>query len=351
MLPLSVRRSSVIAALAAAALFGAATPFAKQLLGELAPGLMAGLLYLGSGLGLMIFRLLRDRGWRGVRLSASEWLWLGGSIVVGGVLGPVLLMTGLTMTDGATASLLLNLEAVFTALLAWMVFKENAGARIVIGMLLIVAGGVVLLWPAGTEARSFAGAVWVAAACLCWGIDNNLTRKVSANDAVFLAAVKGLIAGSVNTQLALTFGATIPALSAVSAALLLGLLGYGVSLVLFVVALRGLGTARTGAYFSTAPFVGAVIALWLFGDPVSSRLWICGALMSAGVLLHLTERHAHQHRHLPIVHVHPHVHDEHHRHDHDFAWDGSKPHTHSHQHEELAHTHEHYPDIHHRHEH
>ncbi|MEK9803848.1 MAG: DMT family transporter, partial [Curvibacter sp.] len=209
-----------------------------------------------------------------------------------------------------------------------------------------------LSWPGG---QGGAGSAWgmlaIAAACLCWAIDNNLTRRVAASDALFIASTKGLIAGSVNTTLALALGATLPAVQTLGLSLLLGLLGYGLSLVCFVLALRGLGTARTGAYFSTAPFLGAAVALGLLGESATPAFWLAAALMGLGVWLHLSERHEHAHTHEPLEHSHRHVHDEHHQHAHDQAWEGEGPHTHHHRHEALTHKHPHYPDIHHRHRH
>jgi drug/metabolite transporter (DMT)-like permease len=343
---------SVFHALAAAALFGASTPFAKLLVGQTSPVLLAGLLYLGSGVGLTLLRFARDRGWRRPGLSRAEWPWLLAAIAFGGVLGPVALMFGLTRTPGATASLLLNLEAVLTAVFAWIVFRENAGRRIVAGMAAIVAGGVVLSWPqGGAAANAWPGALAVAGACLCWAIDNNLTRKVSASDALFIAGTKGLVAGVVNCGLALAFGFRLPALAATGQILLVGFLGYGVSLVLFVLALRGLGTARTGAYFSTAPFLGAVISIAMLHETVAPMFWLAAALMAIGVWLHLTERHAHDHVHESLEHGHRHVHDEHHQHAHPFEWDGTEPHSHRHVHAPMRHSHPHFPDVHHRHTH
>ncbi len=346
-------RTAISAALAAALLFGASTPFAKLLAGSLPPVLLAGLLYLGSGLGLWTARLVRDRGFGPSQLHAGEWLWLAGAIACGGVLGPVLLMLGLSLMPAAGASLLLNLEAVLTALLAWLVFRENADRRVVLGMVLIVAGGALLAWPAGDGATvvSTRGVLAVASACLCWAVDNNLTRKVSGADALFIAGTKGLAAGLTNLLLAAVLGARVPDLPLAAGAMAVGLAGYGLSLVLFVVALRGLGSARTGAYFSTAPFLGAAIAIVMLHEPVSAAFWFAAVLMAAGVWLHLSERHDHEHTHEPLSHAHPHRHDEHHRHRHDFDWDGGEPHTHEHRHEGLVHSHPHYPDIHHRHRH
>ncbi|RXZ44527.1 DMT family transporter [Crenobacter cavernae] len=343
---------AVLAALGAAALFGASTPFAKLLVGGLSPFLLAGLLYLGSGIGLTLVRLFRDRGWKSPGLPMAEWPWLLGAIAAGGVAGPVLLMAGLAHTEAATASLLLNLEAVLTAVLAWVVFRENADRRIVLGMVLIVAGGALLAVPgAGQATAGLAGPALIAAACLAWAVDNNLTRKVSASDALFIAGIKGLVAGSVNLGVALFAGSTLPTVTVAAPAMLIGFLGYGVSLVLFVLALRGLGAARTGAYFSTAPFIGAATAILMLGDSTSLQFWLASGLMAAGVWLHLTERHEHEHTHEALEHRHRHVHDAHHQHEHDFEWDGTEPHTHPHRHIPVTHKHAHYPDIHHRHRH
>ncbi len=368
--------TAILTAIAAAALFGASTPFAKLLAGTMPPLLLAGLLYLGSGLGLFALRCVRDRGWKASGIAAGEWRWLLGAILFGGMLGPVALMAGLSSTPAATASLMLNLEAVLTAAIAWLVFRENADARVLMGMAAIVAGGVVLAWQpgalvssgvsgaagsAGADAGgSGASAGWmmalhglpaIALACLCWAIDNNLTRKVSASDAVFIAAAKGTVAGVVNTGFALAQGAVLPAPATIAATTAVGLAGYGLSLVLFVLALRGLGAARTGAYFSTAPFIGAAVSLMFPGESGGTAFWIAAALMAIGVWLHVTERHEHAHTHEPMEHEHLHRHDEHHQHAHEPGWDGQEPHAHRHVHGPLTHKHPHYPDVHHRHTH
>lgn len=343
---------NVLFALAAAALFGASTPFAKLLVGDLSPVLLAGLLYLGSGVSLTLIRLVRDRGWQASGLPSAEWPWLLGAILFGGVLGPVALMFGLTSTSGSSASLLLNLEAVLTAGIAWLAFKENADKRIVLGMVAIVAGGVVLSWPSqSTSSADWVGPALVGLACLCWAIDNNLTRKVSASDALFIAGSKGMVAGLVNTALAVVLGAQLPGPATIVGTMAVGLLGYGFSLVMFVLALRGLGTARTGAYFSTAPFIGAAIALLVFGESTGMAFWVAAALMGLGVWLHLTENHQHEHDHEALEHEHPHTHDAHHQHLHDFEWSGVGTHVHVHTHGVLRHSHGHFPDIHHRHGH
>ncbi len=353
---------NVFFALLAAALFGASTPFSKRWLGEIHPVLLAGLLYLGSGLGLALVRIVRDGGWRSSRITRSEWPWLLGAIAFGGVLGPVLLLLGLSRLSASSASLLLNLEAVLTAALAWVVFKENTDRRVLLGMFAIVAGSAALVWPGGTAMvyavtiappLDWIGAALVSAACLSWAIDNNLTRQVSASDALFIASTKGLFAGSVNTALALKLGATLPGPFTTMSAMAVGLMGYGASLVLFVLALRGLGAARTGAYFSTAPFLGAVISIAMLGEPTTPMFWVAAALMMTGVGLHLTERHTHEHTHEPLEHAHRHTHDEHHQHAHDdeLVLTHGVAHSHPHTHSTITHRHAHYPDIHHRHPH
>lgn len=345
-----------VVALAAAALFGATTPLAKHFLGAMSPFMLAGLFYLGSGVGLAATMLIRrlsgkaDRRPDESRLRLAELGWLAGAIAAGGVAGPALSMLGLASTPAATSALLLNLEAVFTALIAWVVFRENVDRRVFAGMAAIVAGGLLLSWRPGAASVP-PGALLIAAACACWAIDNNLTRKVSMHDAVLLACVKGLAAGPVNLAIALLHGAALPAAGHVVATMLTGFAGYGVSLVLFVLALRDLGAARTGAYFSVAPLFGVVLSLVLWPQMPSPAFWAAAALMALGIVLHLRERHRHRHTHEPIEHTHWHRHDAHHRHAHDFAWDGTEPHRHRHRHAPITHTHAHYPDIHHRHRH
>ena len=346
----------VIYALLAAVLFGASTPFAKTLVGQMPPAMLAGVLYLGSGIGLLACYAVRALYKRNsqdkpVALTGRDLPWFGGAVAAGGIAGPLLLMAGLTSVPASSASLLLNMEGVLTAMLAWFVFKENFDRRIFIGMLLIVAAGVLLSWEQMPDAGLPWGAFAIVGACLCWAIDNNLTRKVSASDPLQIAGIKGLAAGSVNLALALAYGSHLPAASTLLSAGMVGFFGYGLSLVLFVMALRHLGTARTGAYFSAAPFAGAVLSLPMLGEVPGGLFWIAAALMAGGIWLHLSESHAHEHEHLPMSHLHKHSHDEHHQHEHDSDWDGIEPHAHPHHHAPLRHSHPHYPDIHHRHEH
>ena len=341
------KNPGVWAALAAALLFGAGTPFAKLLLGPVSPWLLAGLLYLGSGVGLAIWRLLSRAD--ASRVSITEAGWLAGAVVAGGMIAPALLMWGLVNVPASGASLLLNAEGVLTALIAWFVFRENFDRRIALGMACIVAGALILSWPKEMNFGSMLPSLAVVAACLFWAIDNNLTRKVALLDGSFIAMIKGLVAGAVNTAIALSLGSVLPSMLTMLAAATVGLLSYGVSLVLFVIALRHLGTARTGAYFSTAPFAGALIAVIGMGEPVTIQLLIAGTLMGLGVWLHITERHEHAHVHAPLEHEHEHTHDDHHLHGHSPAVSAGVTHSHPHIHEAMTHTHTHYPDAHHQH--
>jgi len=340
-------------ALLAALLFGASTPAAKGLLAAVPPQVLAGLLYLGSGFGLgALWLWRRHRGSSAeAPLSHRDLPWLFGAILFGGFLAPLLLLTGLRHTPAAAASLLLNLEGVLTALLAWVVFRENVDRRVALGMFAIVLGGALLAWEGRPVWGGLVGPLAIAAACACWAIDNNLTQKVSSSDPIQIAALKGGVAGVVNLAIGLVLSSTVPSPPRALAALVLGFFGYGVSLVLFVLALRHLGTARTGAYFSTAPFIGAILSVLLWREPLTPFLLISGAIMGVGVWLHLSERHIHEHTHELLSHSHRHVHDEHHQHVHGPADPPGEPHTHAHVHEPLVHTHPHYPDIHHRHAH
>jgi drug/metabolite transporter (DMT)-like permease len=259
-------------------------------------------------------------------------------------------MFGLTSTPASQTALLLNLESVLTLVIAWVVFKENVDLRLFIGAVAIVVGAVVLSWPRELATELGWGPLLIAAACLAWAIDNNLTRKVSAADPVQVAMLKGLVAGTANVGIAIALGAQMPPADSLVAASLVGLLGYGISLVLFVFALRHLGTARTGAYYSLAPFIGAAAAVAMLGEDVTWPFLVGGALMAVGLWLHLTERHLHTHEHEPMEHDHLHVHDEHHQHDHPDPV-GPEPHSHPHWHGGLIHRHVHYPDLHHRHPH
>jgi drug/metabolite transporter (DMT)-like permease len=340
-------------ALAAAALFGASTPLAKALLGEVSPWLLAGLLYLGSGVGLLALAFLRRAAGRATAeapLRRADLPWLAAVSLAGGVVAPVLLMLGLTRTPASSASLLLNLEGVLTLGIAWVVFRENVDLRIGLGAAAILAAALLLSWDGSAGGFGW-GAILIAGACAAWAIDNNLTRKLASADPLHIAMIKGLTAGGVNVALALLLRTPWPAAGPVAAAGIIGFLGYGVSLTFFVLALRHLGTARSAAYFSAAPFVGGIIGIAWLGEPVTASFLAAAALMALGLYLHLAERHLHDHTHEPLQHEHRHVHDAHHRHTHAPTDPAGEPHSHVHTHGRMVHSHPHYPDIHHRHAH
>jgi drug/metabolite transporter (DMT)-like permease len=351
-----MNRAAVLAALASAALFGVSTPAAKALLGVVHPVILAGLFYCGAGIGIALLRALAALGLdapaaRQQPLARQDYGWLAGAIALGGIVGPVLLMLALARTPAATASLLLTIEGAATALLAWFVFHENFDRRIALGMASLVAGAATVSWSGTPTIESVAGPLAIIGACVAWGIDNNLTRKVSLADPLQIAQWKGLIAGPANLLLGWWAGGSLPGPLAMLVGGLVGFVCYGVSLALFVVALRHLGTARTGAYFATAPFIGAATAVIALQQPLTAQLVAAGMLMAVGVWLHLTERHAHAHTHRRMVHAHAHGHDQHHRHTHGPQDPPGEPHTHAHEHETLTHAHPHVPDMHHDHRH
>lgn len=343
-------------AVAAAVLFGASTPLSRSLLAHVSPVMLAALLYLGAGLGLALSWLIR----RGNPLARADLPWLAGASLFGGVLGPIALLFGLRATPAGPASLLLNLESVFTALLAWALFREAIDRRLAAGMVLVFAGSLSLAWPsdsASTVARSITDARWygpplIALACALWAIDNNLTRKISDADVRAVVALKCLVAGAVNLGIAFASGASLPDKTLLVRALVLGFASYGLSLLFFVLALRNLGAARTGSWFSLAPFVGALGAVLYLHEPITTAFAFASLLMGAGLALHAIEKHEHEHAHREETHEHAHRHDDgHHEHSHEAGVDSSEGHSHKHTHRQLVHKHPHFPDTHHRHEH
>ena len=340
---------AALLALAAAALFGASAPVAKRLLADVAPAMLAALLYAGAGLAALPFAA---RGWRRreAPLRRSDLPLLAGVIGFGGVAAPLLLLFGLERTSASAASLLLNLEAVFTTAIAVIVFGEWIGRRGLAALAVVVAGCALSTWAAGGATRSLAGPLAVSGACLGWAIDNNLTQRLSLRDPLAVVCVKGLGAAPIALAIALATRAPFPSLKAAAGGLLLGSVAYGVSLALYVRATRTLGAARTGVLFAAAPFVGAALAVPIAGDAPSLRLAAAALLTAAGVALLVTERHGHRHAHDPLDHEHLHTHDEHHQHRHR-GDEGPEPHSHPHGHEPLTHSHPHASDAHHRHKH
>jgi drug/metabolite transporter (DMT)-like permease len=340
---------AILNVLVAALAFGLSAPLAKRLLDVVPPLFLAGILYLGAGVFLGLARRVWRRRPAGRALGPRDRWILAGVVLAGGVLAPPLLLWGLERSAATTAALLLNLEVVFTVLLAGIVFREHLGARIVVASLIMAAGGALLGWTPGDPEVAL-GAAAVAGACLLWALDNNLTRLIAESDPLLIVEIKGLAAGAVNVLLALASGQSTPAPRTVAFGLALGAVSYGTSLVLFILAMRGLGAARAGAYFATAPFFGAAGGLLLLGESPTGGLAGAAALMAVGTWLLVHERHRHRHSHPVGTHVHVHVHDEHHQHMHE-GWEGPEPHSHPHPTGPMEHEHPHMPDIHHDHGH
>jgi drug/metabolite transporter (DMT)-like permease len=353
----------VLQALLAAVLFGVSAPFSKLLLSKIQPVTLAGLLYLGCGFAALLLRVFRSSVRRSAgqvdraeaSLNRSDLFWVGGAILCGGVFGPILLLVGLRQTPAATASLLLNFESVATVLIAALVFREATGRRVWFAIALITVASAILSWDRNGDWGASLGAFAVLCACLMWGIDNNLTRRISAKDPLAIVTVKGLVAGSFSLALSFWLGYSFPSARIIVLAMLLGAFSYGASIALFVLALRGLGAARTGALYAIAPFVGALLAVLVLRESLTAQFLTSIPLMVIGAGLLVFENHGHAHMHDLLEHEHSHRNDDpHHMHTHP----GLSPdfqevdqHSHWHRHDQVTHDHAHTPDIHHWHEH
>jgi len=334
--------------LGAAFLFGLSTPVAKLLLPGSGPFMLAGLLYLGSAVGLVGLAPWRQ-GRREAPLRAADVPALSGVVLAGGLVAPVLLMYGLARLPGSTASLLLNLEAPFTVALAVLIFGESLSPREALGAAAVVLGGAVLGLQGENGRSDVPGILALGGACLGWAVDNNLSQRLSLRDPVAVVRVKACVAGAVNVALALAAGDRFPAGPGLAGALATGFLGYGLSILLHLRAMRELGAARQAALFATAPFAGALAAVPLLGEHPSLRELGAASAMALGVAVMLGTRHVHEHAHRALEHEHGHIHDEHHAHAHAGEIDGA--HSHVHEHLALVHDHPHTPDAHHRHDH
>jgi drug/metabolite transporter (DMT)-like permease len=339
----------VASGLGAAVLFGLSTPFAKLLLPSSGPLMLAGLLYLGAGIGLTAIAPFR-RTDREAPLRLGDLPTLAAMVVAGGIAGPILLLVGLARLPGGEASLLLNLEAPFTIGIAVLFFDEYLARREVVGAAAVVLGGLVLASGPSEGSMRALGALAVSGAGLAWAIDNNLSQRLSLRDPVAVTRMKTLVAGGVNVTVAMAMGDRLPGTIPLAGALLTGFLGYGLSIVLHLLALRHIGTARQAAYLATAPFIGAVASVPILGEQFTWKEVAAGLAMGAGVTVLVRARHGHRHVHEAMEHDHAHVHDEHHDHTHSLGAP-PEPHSHLHQHTPLAHDHPHHPDLHHRHRH
>lgn len=341
--------------LGAAAFFGLGLPLAKLLLPETTPILLAGLLYCGAGLGLLLFERMFYMGSLASKLeakvgSSDRWL-LAGIIIAGGIVGPTFMLWGLNRTTGVLGSLLLNLEAPFTIVLAVTLFREHLGGVEAMGAFLIILAAVFLHYRPDELRMDTWGFLAIACACFAWALDNNLSQRVSFRDPIVVTRIKALGAGICTLIIALSAGQTLPRLSIIMAALLLGFFSYGMSLVLDMQALRLHGAAREAGYFATAPFIGAAAAVLILGEHWGLSETVATIIMGMGVLLLVQAHHSHPHLHEEVEHEHIHVHTDHHDHPHEKIQEIREPHAHTHRHLPLAHDHPHVSEAHHRHEH
>jgi drug/metabolite transporter (DMT)-like permease len=351
----NLKNSGVMLALISALLFGASTPLSKYLLIEIDPLLLAGLLYLGSGIGIgiiLIVKIILAKPNTIEKINYHDLKWLMLTTLMGGMIGPILLMQGLKLTNASTASLLLNMESILTAVIAWLILKEHTSLNQVLGMIFIVVGSVILASSSHFSGPNVIGMLLIIGACLAWGIDNNITRQISSSNPYIIVCFKSLVAGSTNTILSIFFAKKfLISMPMIFTTLSIGFLSYGVSLVCFVLALRNIGTARTSAYFSSAPFIGALLSVIFLAEALSFQLLFACLFMAIGVWIHFIEHHEHEHTHEELIHEHLHIHDEHHQHEHLPSDPQGEPHSHLHHHKPIKHKHPHYPDIHHRHKH
>lgn len=347
----SSRTWGALFGLGAAALFGMSAPISKLLLGQTAPQMLAALLYLGAGIGLLLIRGHR-RAQHEAPLRKADWPYATAIVITGGVIGPVLMLHGLRQVSGVAGSLLLNLEAPFTIAVAVLFFREHLARREAIAAAIIILGGATLTLERDAPSQAtLVGALLLAGACAAWAIDNNLTQKLSGKDPMALVRIKTLSAGTMNLLIAFALGQDLPPARILAAATVLGFFSYGASILLDAYALRHLGAAREAAYFATAPFFGAALSIPLLGERLTIARVAAVALMSAGVALLLRAQHGHTHSHEALDHEHRHVHDEHHQHEHLPTDPPGEPHSHPHRHAALTHEHPHVSDLHHRHEH
>lgn len=335
----------ILQALLAALFFGASAPVAKLLLGNIAPIFLASFLYLGSGTGIALTKLAQPGG-KEAGIHRADVKWLAGAIIAGGVLAPIVLMVSLQNTPASTASVLLNFEGVGTTLLAWLFFKEAISRRAWMAISVITLAGIFLSTDFSGNFGLSPGSLGIIIACVLWGADNNFTRNISGKDPLVIVAWKGLVAGSFSFILARALGNPFPSIPTIFGALTLGFLSYGLSTMLFIRSMRGLGAARTSALYGTAPLAGVLLSIFMFGEFPTIFFIIAAVLMVGGALLLINEEHSHSHVHTALFHEHSHEHDD--MHDHDSA---GGVHSHGHEHPALEHEHDHMPDIHHRHGH
>jgi drug/metabolite transporter (DMT)-like permease len=342
-----MRKISFLMAVLSAVLFGMAAPLSKLLLADLNYFLLAGLLYLGAAAGLLPFISTRSP-LKIHRINKQNILRIGGSILFGGILGPVFLLLGLKISHAASVSLWLNLELAATAVLGWLFFKDHldlrgwlsVGGALLAGVLITAHEG-----PSGLMAGSF-----VLIACVCWGLDNHYTALIDAITPTQMTFLKGLIAGSINGSIGYFMGPGLPGFKILTGALIVGVFCYGLSIVLYITAAHILGAIRSQILFSSAPFFGAFFSVLLLSERLSWIQLVAAFILAVSIVFLIMQKHGHEHAHAEAEHVHWHRHDDgHHDHAHDKLVSGG--HVHLHKHEKAQHSHTHFPDLHHRHDH
>ncbi|MBC7877416.1 MAG: EamA family transporter [Anaerolineales bacterium] len=339
----------ILQALLAAIFFGASAPIAKLLLGDnISPIFLAAFLYLGSGTGTSLVRLVQRMRSKDAEagIKSPDIIWLAGAIISGGIMAPIILMISLQNTPASTASLLLNFEGVGTTVIALLFFKEAISRRAWTAIIVITLASIFLSTNFESGFGLSLGALGIILACVLWGVDNNFTRNISGKDPLAIVAWKGLVAGTFSFFLAFFLGNPLPSIANIFYILILGFVSYGLSTILFIRSMRGLGAARTSALYGTAPLAGVLLSIVIFGEFPSFFFIIAAILMIGGALLLINEQHEHSHVHTALFHDHSHKHDESHKHD-----KGDGVHSHEHEHPAEEHEHDHMPDIHHRHGH
>jgi len=344
--------SGAFLALLSAVLFGISPVLIKLFSSEMPPVLTAGLLYLGSGSGLLFPRLIRNEPiFKSIRIiPLTQKFQLAGAILCGGIIAPIFLTYGIFHSSAFQVSALLNLETVATTIIAAIIFHEHVSARVWFGKIFVIAGALLLSLTGKMDMVFSPFSFFIVGACIFWGIDNNLTRNIEDLPPSVLAGIKGISAGLFNVLLAFLLHQTSSDTKGLASTFITGTLSYGLSLVLFVCALRKIGASRTSTYFAAGPFIGMLGSVIFLGERPPLVHWFAGIVMLLGIYTLYRERHEHEHTHEPNAHSHLHIHDEHHQHEHD-GTEGPEPHDHFHKHERLIHSHHHLPDTHHRHEH
>lgn len=344
-------KSPILLAILAATFYGVSTPISKLLMHELPPAFLAALLYLGAGFGMAIINLFRIKGrnnQKEARITKPDLPYIIGMVILD-IVAPIALMFGLSMTTPANASLLNNFEIVATSLIALLIFKEAIGKRMWIAIVLITLASIILSFEDITSLSFSIGSILVIFACLCWGFENNYTRKLSLKDPLQIVVVKGLGSGVGALIIAIAIREFSFNLIFIIFALLLGFLAYGLSIYLYILAQRELGAARTSAYYAVAPFIGVGLSFIVFNQSISTTFFVALVIMVLGAYFAATERHKHMHIHEFIEHEHRHNHEDGH-HDHTHGYPVTE-HSHPHKHELKTHEHTHTPDMHHNHGH